>query len=298
MSAADMQRMRFAYSPLAEVAESLHMINSGRITLECRCGCNEPVTGGSRSGARPFVVRRVAACVVAWPGFPNGGEVCDDIVLRGLGPVEARADGGWLTGPPQQRLLLAVLALRAGQVVPVGELVDAVWDEEPPPSAQASIQALVTRLRRILAGLPGGGIERCGDGYRLRIKPGVVDVQRFRSLARSGREAGDGPATVAAFDQALALWRGPALADVRGTVKIEAIRSGLAEERLSVMQDRIGVLLDTGRNREAAEELTGLLAEHPLAERLAGMLMVALHRCGRQADALAVFPRHAQAAGR
>lgn len=213
----------------------------------------------------------------------------DDIVLRVLGPVEARADGGWRSGPPQQRLLLAVLALRAGQVVPVDELVDAVWAEEPPRSAQASIQALVTGLRHLLAGLPGGAVERCGDGYRLRIEPGEVDVRRFRSLARAGREAGDGLAAVAAFDQALALWRGPALADVPGTAKIDAIRSGLAEERLSAMQDRIGALLDTGLDREAAEELTGLLAEHPLAERLAGMLMVALQRCGRQADALEVF---------
>jgi DNA-binding SARP family transcriptional activator/tetratricopeptide (TPR) repeat protein len=213
----------------------------------------------------------------------------DDIVLRVLGPVEARAGGGWLAGPPQQRLLLAVLAMQAGRVVPVSELIDAVWDEAPPRSAQASVQALVTRLRRILAGLPGGGIQRCGDGYRLRIEPGEVDVQRFRSLARAGREACDGLAAVAALDQALALWRGAALADVPGTAKIEAIRSGLAQERLSAMQDRIGALLELGRDREAAEELTGLLAGHPMAEGLAGMLMVALHRCGRQADALQVF---------
>lgn len=213
----------------------------------------------------------------------------DDIVLRVLGPVEVRAGAGWLAGPPQQRLLLAVLAMQAGRLVPVGELIDALWDEEPPRSAQASVQALVTRLRGILAGPPGGRIERCGDGYRLRIEPGEVDLQRFRSLARAGREACDGLAAVAAFDEALALWRGAALADVPGTAKIERIRSGLAEERLSAMQDRIGALLEIGRNQEAAEELAGLLAEHPLAERLAGMRMVALQRCGRQADALEVF---------
>jgi len=215
--------------------------------------------------------------------------VDDDIVVRVLGPVEVRLGGGWMAGRPQQRLILAVLALQAGQVLPVGQLIDAVWAEEPPRSAQASIQALVTRLRHIVAALPGGGVERCGDGYRLRIKPGVVDVQRFRALARAGREAADRLAAVAAFDQALALWRGPALVDVPGTARIEAIRSGLAGERLSAMQDRIGVLLELGRNREAADELTGLLAEHPLAEQLAGMLMVALYRCGRQADALEVF---------
>ena len=95
-----------------------------------------------------------------------------DVVVRVLGPVEVRAGEGWLAGPPQQRLILAVLALQAGQVVPVGELVDAVWNEEPPRSAQASIQVLVTGLRRVLTGLPGAGVERCGDGYRLRMAPG------------------------------------------------------------------------------------------------------------------------------
>jgi DNA-binding SARP family transcriptional activator/tetratricopeptide (TPR) repeat protein len=215
--------------------------------------------------------------------------VNNDVVVRVLGPVEMRSVDGWLAGPPQQRLILAVLALQAGQVVPGGELVDAVWEEAPPRSAQASIQALVTRLRRVLTALPGAGVERCGDGYRLRIAPGEVDVQRFRSLVRTARTAGDSRAAVAAFDQALALWRGPALADVPGTVKIEAIRAGLNSERLSAMQDRVSAMLHLGRNREAAEELAALLAANPLAERLAGMLMVASCRSGRKADALQVF---------
>jgi len=94
---------------------------------------------------------------------------------------------------------------------------------------------------------------------------------------------------VAAFGQALALWRGPALADVPATARVEAIRAALAEERLSAMQDRVSALLDLGRDREAAEDLIGLVGAHPLAESLAGLLMVALHRCGRQADALQVF---------
>jgi pentatricopeptide repeat protein len=215
--------------------------------------------------------------------------VQDDVVVRVLGPVEVRAADGWLTGPPQQRLILALLALQAGQVVPVGDLVDAVWGEDPPRSAQPSIQALVTRLRRDLTTLPGAGVERCGDGYRLQIAPGEVDAQQFRSLVRIARKAGDSRAAVAAFDQALALWRGPALADVPGTAKIEAVRTGLAAERLSAMQDRVSAMLHLGRDREAAEELAVLLAANPLAEALAGMLMVALCRLGRKADALQVF---------
>jgi DNA-binding SARP family transcriptional activator/tetratricopeptide (TPR) repeat protein len=215
--------------------------------------------------------------------------VREDVVVRVLGPVEVRAADGWLAGPPQQRLVLVVLALQAGQVVPVGDLVDAVWEDKPPRSAQASVQVLITGLRRVLRALPGAGVERCGDGYRLRIAPGEVDARRFRSLVRTARKAGDSRATVAAFDQALALWRGPALADVPGTAKIEAIRAGLTAERLSAMQDRVSAMLDLGRDREAAEELAGLLAANPLSERLAGMLMVASCRSGRKADALQVF---------
>jgi DNA-binding SARP family transcriptional activator/Tfp pilus assembly protein PilF len=217
------------------------------------------------------------------------GTMKSDIGVRLLGPVEARAISGWLTVPPQQRTLLALLALQAGQVIPVGELIDAVWPEEPPASARASLQVMITRLRHILAGQPGGVVERCGDAYRLAIAPSSIDVQRFRRLARAARDAPDAEEAIAAFDEALALWRGPALADVPATRRIDAIRFALAEERLSALLDRITALLDIARYREAAEELTGLMAVHPLAERVAGLLMVALYRCGRQADALQVF---------
>jgi DNA-binding SARP family transcriptional activator/tetratricopeptide (TPR) repeat protein len=212
------------------------------------------------------------------------------LVLRLLGPVEVQVHDAWSTPrKPQQRLVMAMLALRAGQVVPVDELIDAVWEEHPPRSARGSLQVLMTRLRQTLARMPGGELERCGDAYRLRMEPDGVDVHQFRSLARAGRAAADGRTAVAAFDQALALWRGPALADVRGTARVEAIRSTLAEEYLGAVQDRIGGLLDCGLEREAAAELPGLLARHPLAERLAGMFMVALSRCGQRGDALQVF---------
>ena len=212
-----------------------------------------------------------------------------DIDIRVLGPVQARATGGWQTAAPQQRLLLALLALHVGQVIPVRELIDAIWPHAPPISARASIQVMVTRLRQILAGSPGGVVERCGDGYRLLIAPHSIDVQQFRSLVQAGRDAPDATQAIAAFDQGLELWRGPALADVPGTPRIEAIRVALADERLSAMQDRISALLDMGRDRQAAEELTSLVADHPWAERLAGLLMIALYRCSRQADALQVF---------
>ncbi len=190
---------------------------------------------------------------------------------------------------PQSRLLLALLALSAGQVVSVGDLVDALWEDRPPPSARASVQILLTRLRQALAGVPECMIERYGDGYRMRVVPGLVDVHRFRSLVSSARRCPDDEDAIAMLAQALTLWRGPALADVPGTARVEAIRSGLAEEHLSAIEERFGRLLAAGRDAEAAAEIPLMLARHPLAERLAGMLMIAWYRCGRRADALQVF---------
>lgn len=211
------------------------------------------------------------------------------IGIRLLGPVEVRATNCWVTAPPQQLLLLALLAAQVGEVIPVEELIDVIWPEAPPRSARASIQVMVTRVRQILAGLPGGLIQRCGDGYRLSIAPSWTDVQQFRLLAQAARDAPRALDAVTGFDNALALWHGPALANVPSSARIDAIRAALAEERLSAAQDRISALLDIGREREAAREIVGLMAAHPLAERLAGLLMIALYRCGRQADALQVF---------
>jgi DNA-binding SARP family transcriptional activator/tetratricopeptide (TPR) repeat protein len=212
-----------------------------------------------------------------------------DIGVRLLGPVEVTATSCRVTATPQQRLLLALLAVQVGEVIPVEELIDVIWPEEPPRSARASIQVMVTRVRQTLAGLAGGSVERCGDGYRLLIAPSSTDVQQFRLLAQAARDAPSAVDAVAGFDKALALWRGPALANLPGSPRIDAIRAALAEEKLSAAQDRISALLDVGREREATGEIVALMAAHPLAERLAGLLMVALYRCGRQADALQVF---------
>jgi DNA-binding SARP family transcriptional activator/tetratricopeptide (TPR) repeat protein len=182
-----------------------------------------------------------------------------------------------------------MLALRAGQPVPVAELIDAVWDDQPPRSARGSLQALVTGVRQALAPVPGSRLDRCGEAYRLQVEADRVDVHRFRSQAAAGRAAADQRAAVAAFDQALTLWRGPALADVPGTPPVAAAASMLAEERLSVIQDRVTALLACGMERQAAADLPGLLTEYPLAERLAGLLIVALYRLGQRDGALRVF---------
>ncbi len=210
--------------------------------------------------------------------------------LRMLGPVQVWDGAAWFRPPrPQLRLLLACLALAAGRVVPVDDLIDVIWEERPPPSARASLQILVVRLRKALVGLPGCALERYGEGYRLLAIPDRVDVHRFRSLMHSARDARDENRAIDEFGQALALWRGPALADVPATAAVEAIRAGLAQEHLSAVQDRFGCLLTVGRDGQAAAEIPPVLASHPLAERLVGMLMIAWYRCGRQADALRLF---------
>ena len=210
-------------------------------------------------------------------------------VVRVLGPVRLRAGEGWLVpASPQLRLVMGLMALRIGQVVPVAELVDAIWEAEPPRSARASLQALMTRLRHLLKQVPDATLTRCGDGYLLELDHDLVDAERFRSLGRSARAA-DGPAAIPLFDAALELWNGPALADVPDTERVRAIQHGLAEERLSMLQDRLAVMLGCGREREAAAELPAALTRHPLNERLAGMLMATWYRSGQRAEALAVF---------
>ena len=212
-----------------------------------------------------------------------------DIVVRVLGPVRLRAGDRWqVPASPQLRLVLGLMALRIGQVVTVAELIEAIWEDEPPRSARASLQALMTRLRQLLRPLPGASLTRCGDGYLLEFDQDLVDAERSRSLGRAARAA-DGAAAIPLFDAALALWNGPALADAPDTERVTAIRYGLAEERLSMLQDRLACMLARGREREAAAELPAALARHPLNERLAGMLMATWYRSGQRAEALAVF---------
>jgi Bacterial transcriptional activator domain len=168
------------------------------------------------------VARSALACEVRPSGKRHGG--------KSAGPVEVCSRETWVQpGRPQQRLLLGVSALRVGQVVPTGQLIGAAWDEEPPRSARNSIQVLITRPRPVRAGTPGVTITRCGDGYQLDADPGQVDVYRFRRLSRQARGAADSQLAVALFEEALALWRGPALADAAETARTGQIRSALAD---------------------------------------------------------------------
>ncbi|MEU6226683.1 BTAD domain-containing putative transcriptional regulator [Streptomyces sp. NPDC047042] len=211
-----------------------------------------------------------------------------------LGPVRAwRGRDEIALGPPQQRAVLAVLLLAEGSQVSVGRLVDAVWGTEAPASARGILRTYVHRLRKVLepAGDTASSVIRAvGDGYQL-TSPGELDLSVFRELfAQAERLRGEGDAQGAAkyLGDALGLWRGTALAGVRGEYA-DSQRQRLDELRLSAEAARRAVELELGGHEQAVSALTGLVAEHPLDERFREMLMLALYRSGRQAAALATY---------
>jgi predicted ATPase/DNA-binding SARP family transcriptional activator len=194
-----------------------------------------------------------------------------------LGPLGVSAEDGTpveVTGG-RLRTLLILLALDPGHVVPTSRLVDGVWGEDPPAEAANALQALVSRLRR--TGLTVAGRP---TGYELALDPDDVDIHRFARLAAE-------PTT---RREALALWRGPALADAATAAFAQAPIARLTELRLAAVGDRVEADLDAGA-ADLVPELESLLAEHPMRERFAGLLMRALCLAGRTADALAVYAR-------
>jgi len=224
--------------------------------------------------------------------------------VRVLGPVTVWRDGHEVAaGQPRQLAVLGVLAARANRVVSRGELVDAVWGDEPPASAEGGIYTYVAGLRRILVPVgprrspvrsrraPASVLVSAGGGYLLRLDPGCLDAEHFEQclgLARELRAAGDTDGAAQAVDEALALWRGMPLAGVPGPFA-EAERQRLTELHTTAAEERADLMLARGQAAEAVPELTALVAEHPLRERAKGLLMIALYRCGRQAEALHVF---------
>lgn len=219
-----------------------------------------------------------------------------------LGELTARIDGRSVTpSAAKPRQILALLALRAGSVVPVSTLVDELWQERPPASARTTLQTYILQLRRLIeAALPDESSRARAkqilvtrfDGYLLDICPSHVDVQRYDSMVRSGNramEAGQYNSASRLLTSALATWRGPALADVPtgSALGIEAVR--LEQDRLSALVNRIGADLRLGRHSALIGELSELTARHPLHEGLWSHYVLALHRCGRQRDALDAY---------
>ncbi|MFE5240065.1 MULTISPECIES: BTAD domain-containing putative transcriptional regulator [unclassified Streptomyces] len=205
-----------------------------------------------------------------------------------LGTTRAlRADGSAVAlGGARLRALLTVLALRAGRTVPVGMLVDEVWDGDPPADAPGALQALVGRLRRALG---RDAVASDENGYRLTADPDGVDLYRFERLAGEGARAlaeGDAVKAVTVLDDALALWHGPALADLPDRAVAAARWEAL---RLDARRTRIEAVLAQGHADDALPELAGLCADHPLDEPLQALRIRALRDAGRTAQALAAY---------
>jgi DNA-binding SARP family transcriptional activator len=231
-------------------------------------------------------------------GQLSGGG-CEDVVLRVnvLGPVMAwNGDQELPVGQPRQQAVLGILAMRANRIISRSELVDAVWGQDPPSSAEGGVYTYVAGLRRILEpgrSLRGPGriLVSSGAGYVLHLVPGQPDAVAFEqslNRARQLRKTGELAGAVAELDAALGLWRGVAFAGVPGPFA-ETERARLGELHSAAAEERADALLAVGRHEEVLADLTAMVADNPLQERMRGLLMLALYRSGRQAQALRVF---------
>ncbi|MER6299999.1 BTAD domain-containing putative transcriptional regulator [Kitasatospora sp. NPDC001539] len=238
-------------------------------------------------GPRTQLVSPLRRSTAARPGAPS-------VRISVLGPLRAWQDGRPLDlGHLRQQAVLAALALRAGRTVSRQELLDGVWGSEPPVTNVVPVH--IYRLRKALrtGNCPVPVIEHDRWGYRLSSGATEVDVERMEGLvtdADAAHRAGDPAEAVRLCSRALALFRGELLAGLPGPLaELERLR--LTERRVAVAQRKLDWQLRLGQCAEATAELFALSAEHPLNEPVAALLMRALYRGGRQADALAVFDR-------
>jgi DNA-binding SARP family transcriptional activator/DNA polymerase III delta prime subunit len=215
------------------------------------------------------------------------------VEFRLLGPLEV-IDGGQLVPIPsaRHRVLLAYLLVRPGEVVTVDELAEAIWGDALPANPRTTVQTYVSRLRQRLR--LEEVLQSRPDGYVLAAARGDIDVGRFEILleqASRAARAGDRQAEAALLRQALALWRGVPLADAPSETLQRNVVPQLVEQRLSALQRRIEADLKLGRHAEVVAELRALTDQYPLREQYWALLMLALYRCGRQADALQAYQR-------
>lgn len=215
--------------------------------------------------------------------------------FRLLGPVQISAAGQRLNiGDRKQRLVCAILLLAANRPVSIDRLSGLLWPDGPPPSGRRTVQAHLSRLRVALAAVPaddaGVTLDRFGTSYQLTCERQQVDAFMFRELLARARDAGD-EERAALLDAALALWRGPALADV-GTEEVrERLCHGLQESRLAATEERAEVYLRLGWHVLLLDDLTELSMRYPHRPRITGALMRALYRSGGVADALVAYER-------
>jgi DNA-binding SARP family transcriptional activator len=206
--------------------------------------------------------------------------------IRLLGPLEVEGDHGALAlGGQKQRALLGLLAMNAGRVVSTDKLLDQLWGEDPPRTAATSLQNMVSQLRKTLG---RDRVDTCAPGYRLNVSPEETDLGRFDRLVRDAAEL-RGEARAKTLRTALALWRGPPLADFAYDAFAQGEIRRLDELRLTTLEERIDADLECGRHAELVGELEPLVEAQPFRERLRGQLMVALYRSARQAESLQAY---------
>ncbi|MFD5936027.1 BTAD domain-containing putative transcriptional regulator [Streptomyces sp. NPDC060333] len=222
-----------------------------------------------------------------------------------LGALDVRENGISITPTAAKpRQVLALLALHADQTVPVAALIEELWGQQPPRSARTTLQTYILQLRALIAtALANGGdtsrspkdvLVTLPGGYLLCGGGGRSDVREFERLSGLGYRAmdvGDHPGGARLLREALALWSGPAFADVQGGVQLDMEIRRLEETRLCALDQRIEADLRLGRHRELLAELTVLVSRYRTHENLHGQFMLALHRSGRRGEALSVYQR-------
>ncbi|HEY3880046.1 MAG TPA: BTAD domain-containing putative transcriptional regulator [Trebonia sp.] len=218
--------------------------------------------------------------------------------FRILGPLEVLSPGGWTAiSAAKWRSLLAVLLLRNGQLVPTESLIDELWGDSPPGTANNLVSIYVHRLKKVIGDTEGRMLVYRAPGYMLRIAPEDLDIRHFEGLAAEGVSAlaaGQPAPAAELLGRALGLWRGPLLADVPPSPLIAAHADRTAEQWLTTTELRVEADLACGRAAQVIPELRGLVTVHPLREHLWALLVRALEEAGRRAQALEVYAQARQ----
>src|SRR5262245_40343547 len=246
----------------------------------------------TRPHAPAMTASRSGAALPTRANLPNrgAGAYGPRMRFKVLGPLEVTAgDGPLPLGGPRQRAVLAQLLVRAGELVPAEVLIDQVWGDEPPDAARGTLHSYISHLRKALG---AERIEGRTPGYVLHVSDDELDAARFEALVREARLVNGSPGRAATIlREALGLWTGPAYADLSAEPSLAAEIARLDELRLQALEDRIAADLSDGRHGEVVGELEALTREVPMRERMWELLMLALYRSRRPADALAAFER-------
>jgi WD40 repeat protein/DNA-binding SARP family transcriptional activator/class 3 adenylate cyclase len=269
----------------ARTVKGVRHLDRGELHLK---GFSDPVHVLTIASEESDVSKEIRALLPSRAARPAYG---GRMQFRVLGALEVDAGGGPIAlGGPKQRAVLAHLLFRANELVPAETLIDQIWGDEPPDTARNTLQSYVSHLRKALG---DGRIQSHSPGYRLRLHHSELDATLFDELMRDARKAlpVDPNIAVGTLDDALALWRGPALADLADQPSLLAEAARLDELRLEAQEVRTEGLLASGAEARAIGELETLLARHAWRENLWGLLMLAYYREGRQAEALNAFQR-------